>query len=306
MRDVAPAHASPLGQVEPAQPHVVLVGHRGQLGRRDRLGSDQVRALVHRHHQSPPEGAEAQAREGDREAAAVGRDPARRHVVDGTRAPDLVGGARQAGLLRDALDGRGVVHRRGVAQVERGVPEDVPLVAVHHLLRDLHAQLAQGHELLVADPAEPLDDPELEGRSLGHRGPPATAPRDRQPLDHGGAVPGDEAHAQPLRPRALPLELDASRRERRDPSAPGLVAFERARESLRGRGRGRDREDRRREHDHHGHGGREHTALEHRAAGPQRRPHSPRTSLDMCMLTSTWGTSTTSEILRSPASEQRM
>ena len=56
-------------------------------------------------------------------------------------------------------------------QIERGVPEDVPLVGIDDVLCKLQAETAQRTELLVADPPQPLRDLEFDFRIGGEDRP---------------------------------------------------------------------------------------------------------------------------------------
>ena len=91
-------------------------------------------------------------------------------------------------------------------QVERGVPEHVPLVGIDDVLRELHAQIPQRTELLVADPPQALGDLEFDS-CIGCDGHPRLAlVADCQLINDWCAVDDAEPKSQPLVFGTWPLD----------------------------------------------------------------------------------------------------
>ena len=109
-------------------------------------------------------------------------------------------------MLRHTCGGRRIPGTHFGTQVERGIPEDVPLVGIDDVLCKLHAETAQRTELLVADPPQPLGDLEFNFR-IGYEDRPGFVSISNRQLRNGWRPVDDaEPKAEPLVFGAWPLD----------------------------------------------------------------------------------------------------
>ena len=149
-RDVLPAHARTFGEREPAQPRVVLVRHRGLRRLRDRLLAQQVRPAIHGEAQFAAEDARGQPGKCHFDARAVGAHTAAGGVILGPCPPDLFGLARQVQVAAERA-----------RNLQRRIPERVPLFALDQLRRERDSERLQRIDLLLREAPHAAGDLEL-------------------------------------------------------------------------------------------------------------------------------------------------
>ncbi len=159
VRQVAPRQAA-IRRREAFQAGVVLVGDGVLAGLRDDFLLNQIAALVDRELQLPGEDAQAHARERHGQVR-----PVRLHVA----AVGLVGCGRAMDLVRLARQSdRPPVVRHSARDVERRVPERVPLVRLEDVGRDLlDAVLLEPFLGLAVHAPAAGHDPELRRHVAG-------------------------------------------------------------------------------------------------------------------------------------------
>ena len=210
IRGVAPDDARRGLNRQALDARLVLVGDRRLVGLRNQLLPDQARAFVDRVLEPSRKHAGVDARKRDLDARAVGLHRAAPRLIRRRRAPDFFRLARQSRLVGDALERRRRIAVRGVASrdVQRRVPERIPLDSIDHVRRDRDAEIAQRSELLLRRAAQSRDDPEL-GRHVGGERDPvgAFAPHGQFPDCRRAAVVR-QPQPQLLTVRAVPGQLE--------------------------------------------------------------------------------------------------
>src|SRR5690606_8199417 len=146
---VTPVHRGAITDGESRQAGVVLVCDGRELRGGGNLDPDEIRSPVRGDDQIPLERAEGKTVEGDAGTGAGGGDRARSGGEPCLSPPDLVGRTGKAWLMRNAVGRRRVARPHLGAEVERGIPENIPLIAVADLARDLDANLTERRSLPV-------------------------------------------------------------------------------------------------------------------------------------------------------------
>src|SRR5690606_29435348 len=178
----------------------------------------------------PLERAEGKTVEGDAGTGAGGGDRARSGGEPCLSPPDLVGRTGKAWLMRNAVGRRRVARPHLGAEVERGIPENIPLVAVDDYGRELDAELPQRRKLLVADPSASFGDGERDGEVPPHRCPRPVSRAERELGDGRRPAGGSEQQPGLLVAGARPLQGEAGSRVGDGDAARRLEAGEIARE----------------------------------------------------------------------------
>ena len=155
-------------------------------------------------------------------------------LIHGRRTRDFVGLPGQARLIRDARAWWWISPiRRRLREVERRVPERVPLVLIDDRRRDRHAQSLERLNLLIAHAAETGRHAKLRRHVGGQRGPGAAVRLDRQFADRWRPAGDRQPKPHLLAAIAVPRQ-HAAGFSRGSQSWRRLVAAHAARGRLRG------------------------------------------------------------------------
>ncbi len=156
--------------------------------------AEEVGAAIDGEAQVAGENAQLQAGIGELEAGAIGFDAAGTGLVSGPRSADLFGFARQ-------------FEASGPGDIERRVPEGVPLFLFDHRGSEFHLEGAKGTGLLLRHAADSAGDFKFRSDIAGNNDPASLAFTGSEFLNERLAIADDELRAQLLVVLALPGDL---------------------------------------------------------------------------------------------------